>query len=59
MTQLGVNVNVNKVWVMMAGGFCAEGVHGFCADFNIGVLCLDSRAALSIVQGAWSVSCVG
>ena len=25
----------------------------------IGVVCLDSRAALSIVPGAWSVSCVG
>ena len=26
---------------------------------QIGVVCRDARAALSIVPGSWSVSCVG
>ena len=41
----------------MAVGRCAEGVHGCCAD-----LChasFDSRAALSIVLGDWSMSRIG
>ena len=40
---------------MIAGGCCAGGVHGYCAD----VRHLDSWAAHSIVPGASFVRCAG